>query len=201
MRRLLCAFFLILAASHSFANGDVAQLHLMLSSANSLKAGFSQTVYDSDGAVLQKSSGDIALQRPNKVRWHSKEPFQYLLVSDGKTLWRYDADLEQLNVEPFDPNLAQAPTMILGASIEQLQKNFAVELNKQGIERSFILTPKNDASNFSELVLHFKQGKLIGMALTDALEQRTEIQFINTNYKPTFSPDEFVFKEGAPSRF
>lgn len=201
MQRLLCSIFLLLVASHSFANGDVAQLHLMLSSAKSLKAEFSQTVYDSDGAVLQESHGDVALQRPNKVRWHSKQPFQYLLVSNGETLWRYDADLEQLNVEPFDPDLAQAPTMILGASIEQLQKNFVVELKKQGAEHRFVLTPKNDAGNFSELVLHFNQGKLTAMALIDALEQRTEITFINANYNPEFSADEFVFKEGATSRF
>ncbi|GAB3381179.1 outer membrane lipoprotein chaperone LolA [Spongiibacter taiwanensis] len=195
MRRLFVMFFLLCATSVSVADGDVAQLHLLLSSANSLQSGFEQTVVDADGAVLQKSSGQISLQRPNKIRWQSTEPFNYLMISDGDTLWRYDADLDQLNTEPFDPSLAQAPAMILGASIEQLDSNFDVAISKNGIERSFILTPKEEGGNFSQLVLHFNQGKLIGMALVDTLEQRTDIKLIKPDYKPKFPAQHFTFQE------
>lgn len=195
MRRWFVMVLLLCRAPFSLAEGDVAQLHLLLSSATSLEAGFDQTVYDADGSVVQKSSGQIALQRPNKIRWQSTAPYNYLMISDGETLWRYDADLDQLNMEPFDPSLAQAPAMILGASIEQLDENFDVAISKNGIERSFILTPKQVGGNFSELVLHFKQGKLVGMALTDTLDQRTDIQLVKPNYKPKFPAQYFTYQE------
>lgn len=194
MKRIVLVAVLSLLSWLANAEGDVAQLHLHLSSAQTLSADFEQTVFDADSSALQQSSGTIQLKRPNKIRWESKQPYRYLLISDGKTLWRYDADLEQLNKEPFDPSLAQAPAMIIGASIEQLAENFSVSLKKQGSERAFTLVPKEGGA-FSKLTLYFKAGKLTGMALVDSLEQTTEIEFIQPRYNGKLPDSLFVYRE------
>ena len=83
--------------------------------------------------------------------------------------------------------------MIIGASIEQLEDNFSVSLDKQGSERSFTLTPKTE-STFSSLTLSFKAGKLTGMSLLDSLEQRTDIQFVNPRYNGKLSDSLFIYQ-------
>lgn len=188
---LFCLAFSVFARA-----GDVAQLHLHLSSLKTLQAKFEQEVRDEGGALLQSSRGDIAVERPNKLRWESREPFHYQLISDGETLWRYDADLEQLNTEPFSEELAAAPAMIIGASIEQLEKQFDVDFHKQGSLREFTLHPKQPGM-FNQIKLRFEQGRLIGMAMQDNLAQYTEVRFIKPRYNQRI--DASVFRYTAPA--
>ena len=138
MRKLAFCFLVCLLNIAPALAGDVAQLHLQLSSLKTLQADFEQDVFDEDGTLLQQSRGELMVERPNKLRWESREPFHYLLISDGETLWRYDADLEQLNTEAFSPELAQTPALIIGASIAELESRFEVAMNKQGAQREFI---------------------------------------------------------------
>jgi outer membrane lipoprotein carrier protein len=194
MRHIVVLVLFGLLSTLSFAEGDVAQLHLHLSGAQSLNAKFVQQVRDVEGELLQESKGTIALKRPNKIRWESTEPFHYLLVSDGKTVWRYDADLEQLNTEPFDSKLAQSPAMIISASIEQLAKQYDVSVKKQGNSREFLLTPKTESA-FTQMALTFVWGKLTAMRLTDTLEQTTQIDFVNPKYNGKFDDALFRIKE------
>ncbi|MFT7403848.1 outer membrane lipoprotein chaperone LolA [Zhongshania sp.] len=196
MRQLFVFFCLSLLQLPAFAEGDVAQLHLHLSGAQSLKAKFVQQVRDVSGELLQESKGTIALNRPNKLRWESLEPFRYLLISNGETVWRYDADLEQLNTDPFDSQMSQTPAMIIGASIDQLAADYDVRVIKSASTREFVLIPKQQGT-FSEMRLVFNMGKLTGMRLVDTLEQTTQIDFVDAKYNIKFDPKTFEFNESA----
>lgn len=199
MRQLFLLLCLSVFQLPAFAEGDVAQLHLHLSGAQSINSKFVQQVRDASGELLQESKGTIALQRPNNIRWESLEPFRYLLVSNGKTVWRYDADLEQLNTDPFDAELSQTPAMIIGASIDQLAADYVVNVIKSGNTREFVLTPKQQGA-FSEMRLLFNMGKLSGMRLTDTLEQTTQIDFVEPKYNLKFDAKMFEFNEAEASR-
>ncbi|QQD19993.1 outer membrane lipoprotein chaperone LolA [Spongiibacter nanhainus] len=193
MYRMIAATLLsLLALTSAHADSAAEQLHTQLADLNSLEAQFQQQVKDSDGELVQESTGTLALQRPNRLRWESQSPYHYLLVSDGKTLWRYDADLEQLNEEPFDSQLAQAPAMILSASREQLDAQFNIELQQRGSTRDYILQPQ-DEQMYRQLVLRFEGGKLTAMELIDNLEQYTHIEFIEPQYNPSLKDALFYF--------
>ncbi|WP_269618245.1 outer membrane lipoprotein chaperone LolA [Zhongshania sp. BJYM1] len=194
MRKLFLFLCLSLLQISAYAEGDVAQLHLHLSGAQSLNSKFIQQVRDASGEVLQESKGTIALKRPNFIRWESLEPFHYLLVSNGKTVWRYDADLDQLNSDPFDSQMSQTPAMIIGASIDQLAADYDVSVIKSGNTREFVLLPKQPGA-FSEMRLLFTMGKLTGMRLKDTLEQTTQIDFIEPKYNGKFDAKTFEFNE------
>jgi outer membrane lipoprotein carrier protein len=194
IRQLFVFLCLSLLQLPAFAEGDVAQLHLHLSGAQSLSAKFVQQVRDVSGELLQESKGTIALNRPNKLRWESLEPFRYLLVSNGQTVWRYDADLEQLNTDPFDSQLSQTPAMIIGASIEQLAADYDVKVIKSATTREFVLIP-TQRGGFSEMRLLFNMGKLTGMRLVDTLEQTTQIDFVEPKYNVKFDPKTFQFNK------
>lgn len=197
MRLQVLALVVMFFCPPLLALEDVAQLHLNLSTARNLEADFEQEVRDTSGQLLQESSGTIALKQPNKIRWESVAPFRYLLVCDGITLWRYDADMEQLNVEPFDSSISQAPAMIIGATIEQLSEQFSVHLSKRGKERRFILTPKQE-SPFTELTLLFNRGKLQAMHFVDALEQTTILTLKNVQYADKLDDSLFVYRSDTP---
>ena len=199
MRKLAFCFLVCLLNIAPALAGDVVQLHLQLSSLKTLQADFEQDVFDEDGTLLQQSRGELMVERPNKLRWESREPFHYLLISDGETLWRYDADLEQLNTEAFSPELAQTPALIIGASIAELESRFEVAMNKQGAQREFILKPRSPEM-FSQMTLRFNKGKLVGMAMLDNLAQRTEIRLTSPRYNKAIPAGDFRFNEASLSQ-
>ena len=64
------------------------------------KADFTQSVTSppksGQEARTKVSSGSFEFQRPGKFRFNYTKPFEQLIVADGKTLWLYDADLNQV---------------------------------------------------------------------------------------------------------
>ena len=80
---------------------------------DSIQADFTQTVVDSAGEKVQDSQGRVWIQRPGRFRWDYRTPYRQLIVSDGKQLWTYDADLEQATVKDLDSALSSTPAMLL----------------------------------------------------------------------------------------
>ncbi len=103
-----------------------AQLRKQLDAMNTLQGDFVQTTYDKKGAEQETSSGNFMLMRPGKFYWKTLEPMQQLLVSNNKTIWLYDPDLETVNERAFTDDLRETPALLLISDIEQLRKNFTV---------------------------------------------------------------------------
>ena len=61
-----------------------------------------QYVLDASGSRLQETHGHMVLAQPNQFWWQTADPFAQLLVSNGKRLWIYDEDLEQVTVQTLD---------------------------------------------------------------------------------------------------
>lgn len=64
----------------------------------SFSAGFTQTVYDADSNPLQSSAGQVLLKRPGRFVWNYKSPSPQKIIADGKSVWLYDMELEQVTV-------------------------------------------------------------------------------------------------------
>lgn len=72
------------------------QVEATYAKAGTVIAHFDQTNESVALHTQKKSSGDIAIKRPNKLRWQTTQPDPNLLVSDGKKAWYY--------TPPLDPN-------------------------------------------------------------------------------------------------
>ena len=48
---------------------------------------------------MSLTKGDMIIRRPGKFYWKSQSPDPILVVADGKHLWTYDIDLEQVTDE------------------------------------------------------------------------------------------------------
>lgn len=175
---------------------DNAVVHLIerLENIQSLKADFTQVIKDEKGELLQQSNGELLLKKPRKLYWRTNDPYQHLVVTDGKELWIYDIDLEQASLEPFSASLDQAPALLLSGDIKLISKRYHVhELSKRQGEQRFQLTPLTDDSMFKSLILTFEDMQLRSMVLSDSFEQHTEILFSGNQLNSDISDERFHF--------
>lgn len=157
---------------------DVEQTAIhFFESLENLKADFHQTVYDSEQQLIQDSSGTLWIQRPGKFRWDYLTPYRQQIVADGKKLWSYDEDLEQVIVQPLSDILSATPAMLLSGE-QPLTDVFDIEelpaAAGQGVLR---LIPKTDAGNIVSITLVFHQQLLSSLEATDTLGNITTFKF------------------------
>lgn len=177
----LCGVFMSVAA---FADQEqsATQLRKYLDAMTTLQGKFNQSLFDEQGEKLEESQGSFALQRPGKFYWKTEAPFPQLLVSNNKTIWLYDPDLETVNERPFSNDLQQTPALLLSEDIDKLRQNFTVTY-KAGEKNThrFTLTPKVTDGLFQQLILVFAGDDLKEFHIQDSLGQLS--QFTLTNVK------------------
>ena len=135
------------------------------------------------------------IRRPGMFRWDYSEPYQQQIVADGERLWSYDKDLEQVTVQPADEVLTATPAMLLSGR-QPLQEVFDIrELSGQ----QYLLVPKNNDSNVTELRLQFSDGALQQIAAADTFGNTTVFSFTNIQRNPLLDRQlfQFVPPEGA----
>ncbi len=190
---LLCLFVIQLSPS-LFANEVGDRLNRALESLDNLQAEFKQTVLDDNKEVVQQSMGDVSIQRPGKFAWHYKQPYEQQIISDGKELWIYDVDLDQVTVKPLEQGLATAPIMVL---MKKQDVNTEFDVNEIG-QRKFLywieLIPKKNDMEFSRVYVGMEKDIIKAMELRDNFGQSTQIVFENLRNNVVFDPATFRFE-------
>jgi outer membrane lipoprotein carrier protein len=174
----LSLFACLAAAADSNSAAD--QLIRQLGQLKSFKAQFSQTTFDDSGSPIQALSGDIAAEKPGKLYWSAKPPYEQLLVSDGKTIYHYDKDLEQVSEKPFTEQYGDTPAVILSGNSEALRKDYDITLinANDGKTQLFTLVPHDRKKKmFDSMEVRVEQGAITGLTVLDNLAQKTEMQF------------------------
>lgn len=183
------------AAVGAGAGNDLAQLRERLDTMHSLEGDFTQTLFDADGTLLEESRGNFALQRPGKFYWHTRAPFEQLLVSDGETIWLYDPDLAQVTRRSYDEQVQGSPALILSEDIDRLGQNFQVRRRDlDGESDSFVLEPRNDEGLFQTLELVFAGERLAEIRMRDNLDQLTIFELSNVERNVSIDPQRFMFE-------
>jgi outer membrane lipoprotein carrier protein len=196
--RLAAVAALLLFAGPALADAAAAtRLGVLLQGMRQIEADFRQTLVDEQDEVLQESSGRVALQHPGRFRWETVSPFEQLVVSDGKTVWQYDADLQQVVIRPLDRRADQVPSLLLSGEIEQVSRLYgiSVSVDDAGAER-FELLPREPGGPFSSLAIQFRDSVLERLEIADGMEQRTTVSF--QAVRATASADESRFRFVTP---
>ena len=176
-------------------------LEKFLDTTVSFSARFQQKLVDKYGYLLQQSAGKLSMQRPGKFRWDYILPYPQNIISNGKKIWMYDSELEQVNIRPYDQVLASSPVNLLDRN-QKLDIEFKVIEMPESKGQSWIrLLPKNSDSDFKEMQIGLQNGNIKTMRFVDNFEQQTEIEFeqlvINPDFEMSFF--EFVAPEGTDS--
>lgn len=182
----------MLVSSIAMADG-VASLKDFYHSTNSMRAKFHQKVKDNTGAVVQEVEGTMQLQRPNKFRWDYKKPYEQEIISDGKDVFLYDVDLEQVTIRALSQTLGTSPASLLAGGAE-VEKSFKLKNVNRGDGLDWVeALPKNDDSGFDRIMLGFKGKDLNKMEMYDSFKNITLISFTSVERNPSLQTSSFLF--------
>lgn len=100
-----------------------------------------------------------------------------MLVADGRNLWFYDRDLEQVTVKPADVTLTATPAMLLSGTGD-IRVAFDVQALPRAAGLDWVqVTPRADDADFRDARLGFAAGALKRMVLHDKLGQTATLIF------------------------
>ena len=187
MLGLLTLGFINTAFADQTANANLTKL---LENLKTFQANFDQVIQDKRGTAMQESTGKMALQRPGRFRWETLTPNQQLIVADGKIIWVYDKDLQEVTKKKQTESAA-SPGLLLSASVGNLAKHYDVSsLGKN----DFKLAPiKHDLFKSVELLFD-DNGTLTQMIMHDNIGQTTQIQFSHVSTNQSLSSSLFTFR-------
>lgn len=199
MRTLIAALAALLIATPAIAAdkaADVARIEQYLSGLTTLVADFNQV--DANGGLAE---GKFYLKRPGKMRWQYTPPTPILLVSDGKVITYYDAELDQVNYVPVDDTLAgflARKTIKLNEGATKLTKFEDAD----GVIRATIIQTEKPTEGSLTLEFSDKPLQLRQMEITDATGQKTRIQLQNAQFGQELPNSLFKFEDprGATPR-
>jgi outer membrane lipoprotein carrier protein len=156
---------------------------------STLQADFEQHVIDANQKPMQHSLGHMWIMRPGRFRWDYHSPYEQQLVADGKRVWSWDADLEQVTVQQADEVLTSTPAMLLsGATPLEQVFNFE-EIDTQTV----LFKPKSDDSNITDLRLVFTGSVLSEIIAHDSFGNTTTFRFTHMTRNEPLADELFQF--------
>jgi outer membrane lipoprotein carrier protein len=195
LRNLLQLGLFIFVSLSLTVNAAVTQtaaqeLQQLLSPINSLSADFTQQIKGHNNRELQLLNGNLSLKKPNQLRWNVLAPMPQLVVSDGKLVWLYDPDLEQVVIQSFSDDFMANPISILLGNLDQLNKDFHVIRSD---ENTFSLEPSQPNSLFVAIQLRFTDSVLSHIEYQDNFGQNTQLTLSQVKLNPQLAKNTFVF--------
>lgn len=177
-----------------FSADASVQLRQFIDSVSSATGQFSQaTLAETGQAGGPGQQGEFSFERPGKFKWHVRQPYEQLTLSDGKQLYQYDPDLAQVIVRGVDESVGASPAAILFGS-GQLDDSFNVTSLPESEGLSWLRAqPQGPDAGFAHVDIGFQNGMPVRLLLLDSFGQTSRIDLDNIVTNPDLAPDEFTF--------
>ena len=179
-----------------------------LRTVHSGRAQFSQAVTSPARAGqaprVKNSSGTFEFKRPGKFRFVYQRPYEQWLVADGKTLWLYDLDLQQVTARAQTQALGTSPAALLTSAqgVSGLQKDFELQDQPDAEGLSWVLaTPRAADASLASVRAGLRRTdagvELVRLDVLDRLGQRSVLTFSAFEVNPVLKADAFLFQPPA----
>lgn len=162
----------------------LAEIHHMTSE-------FTQLIVNEAGETLQEGKGTLTISKPNLVNWHTTEPDETLIVSDGANLWFYDPFIEQATVYSFNQSIANTPVLLLTSEDESLWDNYRVS---QHTPNAYLIHSLDANNQVKSMELFFKNQQLHKLIIEDSTGQFNQITLIELDTITIPDSALFTFK-------
>lgn len=204
MKRLLTAVVIAASATASWADG-LKSLEAFMKNSQAGRAAFTQAVTapskDGQPPRTKNSSGQFEFQRPGKFRFVYTKPFEQTIVADGKTLWLYDADLNQVTQRPQAQALGSTPAAILASAndLKALSADFDLQSAPEQDGLQWVqASPKDKNGQLKSVRVGFAaDGQLSALDILDSFGQRSLIRFSQLQTQASLPASTFEFKVPA----
>jgi len=161
-----------------------------------LTSVFEQNVFDRDGELLETSTGQFLLLRPNRFAWYYETPYELNIVADGETLWMHDVELEQVTRAPLS-DLATSPAMVLSGEGRVSDSFVLNDVASDDGRRWIDLLPIEDGGDFESARVAFSDGIPSALEFVDGLSQLTHIEFRDIDVNSGLKARDFRFDPPA----
>ena len=165
----------------------------------SMQANFDETL-SSPGGMTRTRKGTVYFKKVGRMRWEFAAPSEGTVVSDGKTVYDYEQDLNQVVELPVDKALKSSATAFL-LGLGNIRRDFKVSMpptsSGDGLTH-VILIPKSGGDTM-ELGLDPKSYDIVNFKLTNQVGGVTELKFsdIRTNVTLDDALFSFTVPQGA----
>jgi len=166
------------------------------------EADFTQRSYIKMMDSADEINGKVQIKKPGKLKWVYGAPDTQVLISDGKVLWHYVSDENQVTKVPIENIYSSNTPALFLAGQEKLTKVFNIE--SVNINPLIItLTPKKEDQGLKrfQLFANKKNFQIIGSTVYDKLGNKTEIRFKNIKTNIDFSEGTFQFHAPPNTEF
>ena len=107
-------------------------------------ASFDQVLYDAEEKKIESTSGTLIFERPGKFKWHYKKPFEQLIICNGKKLWFYDVDMEQVIVNNVEGLVSASPAALIAGS-ESIDSHYILEVVRDDNSKKKLVEVDSDS--------------------------------------------------------
>ena len=195
-----CASFGALTLSAADSLGEVVVgLEGRYRSIQDLRADFRQETLNKSWGGTIRSEGTVYLKKPSKMRWEYRTPKVQEIVSDGKSLWVYTAELKQVTVSPA-PGALAGPAGSFLAGLGQVREEFSVRLGSPSRDSSgnwiVDLTPKHPEPVLTRLMLSVDPTEFLvrKAVLYDQFDNTVTLHFIRVTVNSGLADRLFSYK-------
>jgi outer membrane lipoprotein carrier protein len=200
---VLAALFAFAIPLHAASdNPDSPQLKTLLDrlqkhyqQTTSFSAKFKEQITPAGGAKRERE-GTVYYRKPGRMRWEFGGQDQEIIVSDGKQLYSYQPDLNQVIETPVEQAFRSSSVAAFLLGIGNIERDFEARLPATSAPadglKHVVLKPKN-AGDTIEMGVDAKTLDLRTLRLSDALGDITELSFTNINYGAPLDDKLFAF--------
>lgn len=195
------AVFLFLAVLFgprvALANGlatVVKNLQVRYDRIKTLEADFTQVFHSGAMGSDETSHGRVFMKKPGKIRWQYTGDVGDEIISDGKTVWVYQPDLNQAVKKTVDGSSGLATDFLSG--IGDLKRDFDIALsNETATAWTLELTPRASQPNIQKLFMDIDKtsGLATKTVVVDSFGNETRVSFENIKTNNALKDSLFKF--------
>ena len=175
------------------AINDTFNINDYLNGINTLKAGFKQTIFNSNNEVIDYSEGLIWLKKPEQILWEFHRPNIKKIILNGESISIYDASLNQLLIVPYTDQYQSSLASIL-INNDNLEAFYEIDskINDGEFYTVTLFQKKND-SLFTKIEITISEMLIHKIKLWDSSEQFISIVLENVEMNISLLDSSFKF--------
>ena len=182
------------------ATNDANALESFMRGTKDLQASFTQTVYNKRGQ--ETSSGQMWVAKPGKFYWDYQRPNPQKIISNGKKVYHYDIDLEQISVRDRSELVGDVAVELLNGD-DNISRNFQTNRTVKNLVPArlqkyaangvaYRLKPKKHQEEYDSLWIVL-DGNTISAVMIDGGSSQTVLTFSNMKRNAGIPAKQFEF--------
>ena len=178
------------------ASAVVSEVQKRYEGVETLTASFVQVTFLKSLGASDEARGTVSFKKPGRMRWTYSIPEGNEMVSDGETIWIYDAELSQV-IEAQAGRAAAEVALEFLAGTGDIEKGFTADLGGE-TEEAYILdlTPREPTEGVVSvtLVVDKKSYQVLRTIIDDGFGGETTLTLGGVKFNTKLDDDFFKYE-------